>query len=129
MLPQPWSDNAFHVAHARFEDLFPRCKAVVHHGGIGTTAKCIAAGIPQLIIPRSHDQPDNAQRVVKLGLGKALSYRHTDTAQLATTLRQLLASETTFSRCREFQQRVLRTNTLSDVLDWAEQIARDGAKR
>ena len=126
--PAALADNAFHVAHARFEDLFPRCKAVVHHGGIGTTAKCIAAGIPQLIIPRSHDQPDNAQRVVKLGLGKALSYRHTDTAQLATTLRQLLASETTFSRCREFQQRVLRTNTLSDVSDWAEEIARDGAK-
>ena len=126
--PAALADNAFHVAHARFEDLFPRCKAVVHHGGIGTTAKCIAAGIPQLIIPRSYDQPDNAQRVVKLGLGKALSYRHTDTAQLATTLRQLLASETTFSRCREFQQRVLRTNTLSDVSDWAEQIARDGAK-
>ena len=56
--PATMSDTALHVGHARFEDLFPRCKAVVHHGGIGTTAKCIAAGVPQLIIPRSHDQPD-----------------------------------------------------------------------
>jgi rhamnosyltransferase subunit B len=86
--PAAVSDDAFHVAHARFEDVFPRCKAVVHHGGIGTTAKCIAAGIPQLIIPRSHDQPDNAQRIVQLGLGKALSYRHTDT----TTRSQLAAA-------------------------------------
>jgi rhamnosyltransferase subunit B len=127
--PAAVSDNALHVAHARFEDLFPRCKAVVHHGGIGTTAKCIAAGVPQLIIPRSHDQPDNAQRIVKLGLGKALSYRHTNTARLAATLRQLLASATISRRCREFQQRVLKTDTPSDVLDWAEQIARESRER
>jgi rhamnosyltransferase subunit B len=115
--------NAFHVTHARFEDVFPRCRAVVHHGGIGTTAKCIAAGVPQLIIPRSHDQPDNAQRIVKLGLGKALSYRQTNTRKVATTLRQLLRSATISSRCREFQQRVLATDVLSDLSDWAEQIA------
>jgi rhamnosyltransferase subunit B len=59
----PLPAGTFHVAHARFEDLFPRCRAVVHHAGIGTTAKCIAAGVPQLIIPRSHDQPDNASRI------------------------------------------------------------------
>jgi rhamnosyltransferase subunit B len=46
--PATMSDTALHVGHARFEDLFPRCKAVVHHGGIGTTAKCIAAGVPQV---------------------------------------------------------------------------------
>jgi hypothetical protein len=125
--PAAVSDNALHVAHARFEDLFPRCKAVVHHGGIGTTAKCIAAGVPQLIIPRWHDQPDNAQRIVKLGLGKALSYRHTNTARLATTLRQLLASATISHRCREFQQRVLKTDTLSDVLDGPSRLQRSRA--
>ena len=127
--PAALADNAFHVAHGRFEDLFPRCKAVVHHGGIGTTAKCIAAGIPQQIIPRSHDQPDNAQRIVKLGLGKALSYRHTDTARLATTLRQLLASATIFSPLPRVPAASAADHTLSDVLDWAEQIAREARKR
>jgi Glycosyl transferases, related to UDP-glucuronosyltransferase len=71
-------EGAFHLTHAPFEDLFPRCRAVVHHGGIGTTAKCIAAGVPQFIVPRSHDQPDNASRIGKLGLGKSLSYRKID---------------------------------------------------
>jgi rhamnosyltransferase subunit B len=116
-------DIAFHIAHARFEDLFPRCQAVVHHGGVGTTAKCIAGGVPQLIIPRSHDQPDNADRIVKLNLGKALSYHQTNSPRLATTLRQLLECEAIASRCREFQQRVLGTDTLSDVVNWAEQVA------
>jgi rhamnosyltransferase subunit B len=126
--PASVSGNALHVAHARFEDLFPRCKAIVHHGGIGTTAKCIAAGVPQLIIPRSHDQPDNAHRVVKLNLGKALSYHQTNTRQLTATLRQLLGSEAISARCREFKQRMLKTDTLSDVCDWAEQIAANQAR-
>ena len=121
--PASLGHNAFHVAHARFEDVFPRCSAVVHHGGIGTMAKCIAAAVPQLIIPRSHDQPDNADRIVRLGLGKALSYRRMNAHQLAPALRQLLQSEVISCRCKEFQEQVLATDTLSDVSDWAEQIA------
>jgi rhamnosyltransferase subunit B len=119
----PLSADSFHLAHARFEDLFPRCRAVVHHGGIGTTAKCILASVPQLIIPRSHDQPDNASRIVKLGLGSALSYRKIDSADLIAVLKDLLASKTAAARCREFQSRMLATNTLSAVCDWAEEIA------
>jgi len=121
----PRTADTFHIAHARFEDLFPRCRAVVHHGGIGTTAKCIAAGIPQLIIPRSHDQPDNATRIAKIGLGKALSYRKIDGTELNVTLRELLESKMVSSRCKEFQARMLASDdTLSEVCDWAEQIAK-----
>jgi rhamnosyltransferase subunit B len=116
--------HAFHVTHARFEDLFPRCCGVVHHGGIGTTAKCIASGVPQLVIPRSHDQPDNANRIVRLGLGKSLSYRRINTGELAASIRQLCALPSLTSRCRELQRRVLAADTLSEVSDWAEEIAR-----
>ncbi|HEY5707354.1 MAG TPA: glycosyltransferase [Terrimicrobiaceae bacterium] len=119
----PLPAGTLHIAHARFEDVFPRCRAVVHHGGIGTTSKCIAAGAPQLIIPRSHDQPDNANRVVKLGIGKTLSYRKIDGADLAVTLRNLFASKTVPSRCKEFQARILAANTQSQACDWAEEIA------
>jgi rhamnosyltransferase subunit B len=121
--------DVFHVAHARFEDLFPRCRAVVHHGGIGTTARCIAAGVPQLIIPRSHDQPDNADRIVKLGLGKTLSYRRIDGDELDSALRELLESKTFPARCKEFQARLLAADTLAEVSDWAEEIASEHAAR
>jgi rhamnosyltransferase subunit B len=115
--------GTFHIAHARFEDLFPRCRAVVHHGGIGTTAKCIAAGAPQLIIPRSHDQPDNASRIAKLGIGKTLPYRKIDGTDLSATLSDLLASRKAISRAKEFQARMLADDTLSEVCGWAEKIA------
>ena len=125
----PRPAGMLHIAHARFEDLFPRCRAVVHHGGIGTTAKCIVAGVPQLIIPRSHDQPDNASRIVKLGLGCKLSYRKIDSMALVTAVQHLLASETVVSRCKDFQARILAADTLSALCDWAEEIAAKYASR
>jgi rhamnosyltransferase subunit B len=114
---------AFHLTHAPFQDLFSRSRAVVHHGGIGTTAQCIAAGVPQFIVPRSHDQPDNASRIVKLGLGKSLPYRKIDHADLRTGLAELLSSTTIASHCAEFQKRVAGEKTLEHLCTWAEELA------
>lgn len=72
-LPQPLSSNALHIEYAPFETIFSRAKAVVHHGGIGTTAQALRAGIPQIIMPMAHDQPDNAHRVTKLGVGLSIT--------------------------------------------------------
>lgn len=115
--------GAFHVSHVRFEDLFPRCAAVVHHGGIGTTARCIAAGVPQLIIPRSHDQPDNAHRITTLGLGRSLTYAQLDKPEVIPALRDLLGSDSIKSRCAEFQTRMLAHDFRPALCDWAEQLA------
>jgi sterol 3beta-glucosyltransferase len=49
--------------------LFPRVAAVVHHGGAGTTAAGIRAGIPSLLIPFHGDQPFWGRRVAELGVG------------------------------------------------------------
>ncbi|MGU7812307.1 glycosyltransferase [Burkholderia sp. AW49-1] len=49
--------------------LLPRCRALVHHGGIGTAALAFEAGIPQVVTPFAHDQFDNAQRVAASGAG------------------------------------------------------------
>lgn len=75
---------------APYHDLFPRCAAVVHSGGIGTTAQALRAGVPQLIVPFAHDQYDNAARVVRLGVGEALHGRNPTGRELAATLSRLL---------------------------------------
>ncbi|HMQ34311.1 MAG TPA: glycosyltransferase [Chloroflexaceae bacterium] len=49
--------------------LFPRVAAVVHHGGVGTTAAGLAAGIPSIVTPFFGDQPFWGQRVHELGVG------------------------------------------------------------
>jgi len=52
--------------HAR---LFPRLDLVVHHGGAGTTAAALRAGVPQLIVPHILDQFFHGRRIAELGLG------------------------------------------------------------
>jgi UDP:flavonoid glycosyltransferase YjiC (YdhE family) len=78
------------VEHAPFSKLFPRCAAVVHHGGVGTTVNAMAAGIAQLVIPFAYDQNDNAARVKRLGAGDWLSARRLTTDRLARALVPLL---------------------------------------
>jgi rhamnosyltransferase subunit B len=68
-LPAALPRGVGHFDYVPFSKLLPRCAAMIHHGGIGTTAQAIAAGLPQLVVPLSHDQPDNALRIRRLGLG------------------------------------------------------------
>jgi sterol 3beta-glucosyltransferase len=49
--------------------LFPRMAAVVHHGGAGTTAAALRAGVPQVVVPHLADQPFWGERVARLGVG------------------------------------------------------------
>lgn len=49
--------------------LYPRCSAVVHHGGAGTTAAAVRAGVPAVVVPFHGDQPFWASRVARLGTG------------------------------------------------------------
>lgn len=62
-------DNVFMVDSAPHSWLFPRMAAVVHHGGAGTTAEGLRAGVPTVIVPFVFDQPFWGARVKALGLG------------------------------------------------------------
>ncbi|MUG97919.1 hypothetical protein F7734_38660 [Scytonema sp. UIC 10036] len=63
---------AIAVNYAPYSELFPHAAVVVHPGGVGTTAQALRAGVPMLVVPHSHDQPDNAARIVRLGLGRTV---------------------------------------------------------
>lgn len=63
------SKNCFFVQSAPHARLFLYAKGVVHHGGVGTMAAALKAGVPQQIIPFSVDQPFWAERLYKLGYG------------------------------------------------------------
>lgn len=62
------STSLCQVRFAPFETLLPHVQLVVHHGGIGTAAEALRAGVPQWLVPTAHDQPDNADRLQRLGL-------------------------------------------------------------
>lgn len=92
-LPPALGDRAIARSYVPFSDLMPRVAAVVHHGGIGTTAQGLAAGVPQLVMPMSHDQPDNAVRLRTLGVGDFLYPDQFAPARVAEKLGRLLEAE------------------------------------
>lgn len=58
-----------YVPHAQ---IFKRAATIVHHGGIGTTAQALRSGRPQLVVPYSADQPDNADRLERMGVARSI---------------------------------------------------------
>jgi len=97
--------------------LLPRCAALVHHGGIGSTAQAIRAGIPQMVIPRGFDQPDNALRVAQLGLGGAVLGQHFSAAEWARLLRKTLESGHVQSQLRIAKALTERDDPIGSCLD------------
>lgn len=78
------------VEYAPFADLFPRAAAVVHHGGIGTTGLAMRSGRPMLVVPCAWDQPDNGERVIRLGIARTVPRSRYTPARAAAELRNLL---------------------------------------
>jgi rhamnosyltransferase subunit B len=78
--------------YAPYSTLFPRAAAVVHHGGIGTTAQGLRAGRPTLVVPAAHDQFDNAARVKRLGASQTLNHARVNGRRLAGALEEVLGS-------------------------------------
>jgi rhamnosyltransferase subunit B len=85
--------------------LLPHAAALIHHGGIGTTAEALRAGIPQLIVALAFDQFDNADRVELLGAGLGLTKARLSMARLEASLHLLLGSETIAARCALIRKR------------------------
>ncbi|EDX82834.1 UDP-glucoronosyl and UDP-glucosyl transferase superfamily [Synechococcus sp. PCC 7335] len=88
--PQNLPASIFACDYAPYSKIFPRACAMVHQGGIGTTAQALRAGRPTLIMPYSLDQPDNAARVQRLGTSRTLSRKNFSASQLTEELRTLL---------------------------------------
>jgi len=61
--------NVTVLPFADHDELFPRCDAVVTHGGLGTVLRALAHGVPLLMLPLGRDQHINADRVARLGAG------------------------------------------------------------
>ncbi len=72
LLPDPLPEGVRWFDRLPFDQVVPKVRAVVHHGGIGTLTRALMAGTPQLVLADGADRPDNAARLAKLGLAKWL---------------------------------------------------------
>ncbi len=78
--------------------LFPRMAAVIHHGGAGTTAAALRAGMPSLAVPFTADQPFWGRRAHRLGVGPPPIPAHALTADALAAALPLLADPATRRR-------------------------------
>lgn len=84
-------------SYVSFSELFPLASVVVHHGGVGTTSQCLAAGVAQVIRPMAYDQFDHATRIENLGVGRWLK----DDRKLEALIAGVLSDSAMRDRCEE----------------------------
>jgi rhamnosyltransferase subunit B len=120
-LPASLPPHVHHASYAPFDRLFPRVSAVVHHGGIGTCAQGLAAGVPQLVMPMGFDQPDNAVRLARLGVGEAIPPSQFTGERVGAALTRLLSSDTVATRCRRWSAETNSTSGVVNACDLLEE--------
>ena len=90
----PPSDDIFVAESVPHDWLFPRVRAIVHHGGAGTTGAAVRAGVPAVVVPFGVDQPFWASRVRALGIGTTpIPRRRLSEERLAGALAQVVTDE------------------------------------
>lgn len=102
--------------------LFPRMAAVVHHGGVGTTAAGLAAGVPSIITPFFADQPFWARRVYELGVtSKPIARRRLTVDNLTEALERVMSDEEMRKRAASLGERIRTENGVAQAVKIIEQ--------
>jgi UDP:flavonoid glycosyltransferase YjiC (YdhE family) len=127
-----WSDfiDVPHFEHVKvvgavnFAAIFPACRAIVHHGGAGTTAVGLRAGVPTLILSMDPTQTIWGARVKRLKVGTTRRFSTTTRESLVADLRTILAPQYV-SRAREIATRMTSpTTSVAAAADLVETFAR-----
>ncbi len=121
-LPAPLPPTVVHVAYAPLTELLGQAAALVHHGGIGTAARALKAGIPQVIMPMAYDQHDNVHRLEKLGVAREIPRERFEPARVAEVLRALIESPGVAERCRLYASRLHNTDAVDRSCDCLESL-------
>jgi len=87
-------------------ETLPRCAALIHHGGVGTLARAFQAGVPQIVVPFCHDQPDNSERVTRLGAGRWIGPGAVLKGRLVQVMRSVLGDSDMRDRCHALAREI-----------------------
>ena len=124
VIPPRLPETIQHFPYMPYGSVFPRAAAVVHNGGIGTTARALAAGIPQIIMPIAEDHRENGRRVRRLKAGTVIHGSSYSVATLNRQLQRLLDSAAVAEACSRFRERIAPTNPIDESCLRIEEFAR-----
>ncbi|MES2691975.1 MAG: glycosyltransferase [Verrucomicrobiota bacterium] len=105
-----------------FAQIFPHAAALVHQGGVGTTAQALRAGRPMLVVPFAHDQFDNAARVCRLGVGRELSRARYTGPRVARELAALLRNPSTITQAGHLSAEIRAEQSLPTACTAIERV-------
>ena len=112
--------------YAPYSALFGRASMVVHQGGVGTTAQCLRAGKPMLIMPYSHDQPDNGRRVRRLKVGRVIQRKNYMPVSVARKLGAMLEEPRFARRAAQVANMLASEDGVGAACDALEELYRSG---
>ena len=121
-IPACTSPNVCVAQYASYSQLFPRASVIVHQGGVGTTAQALMSGKPMLVMPYSHDQPDNARRVRRLGVARVIRRRRYTAELAAQRITLLLENARLRRRAAKIGEQLRREDGLEAACDALEEL-------
>jgi rhamnosyltransferase subunit B len=114
-----------HFEHIELDALLRHAALLVHHGGMGTTARALQAAIPQVISPFGFDQFDNGHRVEVLGAGNVVPRDRWSGTNLAAAVRALLSDSAVTSRLAGYRVAIAQTRAIERCADLLERVSRN----
>lgn len=108
--------------YAPYQELMPRARVVVHHGGVGTTSQSLLAGVPTLIVPFAFDQSDNAEHAWRLGTSRTVYRRNYRADKVTKELRELLERPDYACKASEISNQLKQENGPARAADLIEQV-------
>lgn len=114
--------NAHVSGYVPYSAVFPRACAVVHPGGIGTTAQALRAAVPMIVVPYSFDQPDNAHRLQRAGVSETITRRQYRADRVASTLQRILGDPRCRDRAKELSRELQNEDGARAVADALEEL-------
>ncbi|MDD3295545.1 MAG: glycosyltransferase [Geobacteraceae bacterium] len=128
-LPEKLPSDVVHCDYAPLESLLPYTAALVSHGGIGTVAQALAAGVPQILMPITFNQPDDAARLKRLGVADFIPPKKFKGSLLTKKMGQLLSSESVAERCRDLAGRFNGVDPIGRACELLEELKGIDLKR
>jgi UDP:flavonoid glycosyltransferase YjiC (YdhE family) len=111
-------DEVFKIDTIPHDWLFPQMAAVVHHGGAGTTAAGLRAGIPSVIIPFFAEQPFWGRRIAELGVGpKPIPRKRLSQERLAAAIHTAASDESMRRRAHTLGECIRTENGVARAVE------------
>jgi UDP:flavonoid glycosyltransferase YjiC (YdhE family) len=123
-LPANLPNFVKHFDYAPFSQLLPSVACLVHHGGIGTSAQAMRAGVRQVVTPMAHDQLDNAARMEKLGIARVIPAAKLTGARLAKAIKSMFDNRDFYVRAHWVSEWFAGDQSLIETAKLVEQLGK-----